>query len=46
MKGVTVFAKFQSLPQLNNQNLAVVAADPQFLKQFNRLVQQCIFNAY
>lgn len=43
MKGVTVFAKFQSLPQLNNQNLAVVAADPQFLKQFNRLVQQCIF---
>lgn len=46
MKGVTVFAKFQSLPQLNNQNLAVVATDHQFLQQFNRLVQQCILNAY
>ena len=46
MKGVTIFAKFKSLPTLNNKFLPEVAANYVTLRQFNPLVRQCILNAY
>ncbi|MFD0898531.1 transcriptional regulator GutM [Loigolactobacillus binensis] len=46
MKGVTIFAKFKSLPQLAGSYLPVVAADYDELHHFDRLTRQCLLNAY
>lgn len=46
MKGITVFAKFKSIPRLAGQYLAVVATDNQILHQYDRLTRQCLQNAY
>lgn len=46
MKGVTIFVKFKALPELTGEYLAMVAADHDTLKKYDRLTQQCILNAY
>lgn len=46
MKGVTVFAKFKNLPQLNNRYLPLLASDYEALHDLDRLTRQCLLNAY
>jgi len=46
LQGVTVFAHFKPAKQLVGQNIAVLGADYDQLRHFNRLTRQCILNAY
>jgi DNA-binding transcriptional regulator of glucitol operon len=46
MKGVTIFAKFKSLPKLTDQYLPVIAADYDEMHKLDRLTRQCLLNAY
>ena len=46
MQGVTFFAKFKSVKELRNKNIAILAADYQELSKMNRLTRQCLLNAY
>ncbi|GAF41168.1 sorbitol operon activator [Agrilactobacillus composti DSM 18527 = JCM 14202] len=46
MKGITIFAKFKTIPSLAGQYLLVVAADYTQLQRMDRLTRGCLLNAY
>ncbi|MFD0896387.1 transcriptional regulator GutM [Loigolactobacillus binensis] len=46
MKGVTIFARFQTITRFNRQSFLELATDYRQLKQEPRLVRQCLLNAY
>lgn len=46
MKGVTIFARFQTVTRFNGQSFLEVATDYKQLARESRLLRQCLLNAY